>query len=266
LRRTRLVVEYDGAGFCGFQRQRGQTTVQGELERGLEQVYGHPVEVVGAGRTDAGVHALGQVVHFDTTGRIPTERIPMVVNAFLGPDVRVRSSGDAEPEFHARFSAAQRSYDYFFSREAEPGPFLGRWVAAERLLLPDAGERMRVAVTALPGRKDFAAFCGTGTDHRTTIREVFLAEIAERGSLIRFRIAANAFLKSMVRILAGTLLEIGTGRREPDALETALRSGDRVEAGITAPPQGLFLMRVDYPDGYPGEARRTNPPFWPDEV
>jgi tRNA pseudouridine38-40 synthase len=265
LRRVRLVVEYDGAGFCGFQKQHSQTTIQGALERGLEQVYGHPVEVVGAGRTDAGVHALGQVVHFDTTGRIPTERISMVVNAGLSPDVRVRAAEETEPEFHARFSAAQRSYDYFFCREAEPGPFLGRWVVAERLLLPDAAERMRSAVAALLGRKDFAAFCGTGSTNHTTIREVFLAEIAERGSLIRFRITANAFLKSMVRILAGTLLEIGAGRREPEAMETALRSGDRGKAGITAPPQGLFLMRVDYPDGYPGSDARATLPFWLDD-
>lgn len=262
MRRARLVLEYDGTGFCGFQRQPDRPSVQGALEKALSRVCGHPVEVVGAGRTDAGVHALGQVVHFDTTGRIPMERIPAAVNSLVGPALCVRHAEETDPEFHARFHAARRTYDYFVTRE-EPGPVLARWVVGDPYLLPEAVERMRSALSGFPGERDFAAFCGAGADAGTTVRRVHSAEVEQRGELIRFRITANAFLKSMVRILAGLLLEIGEGRREPEALEAARQAGKREAAGVTAPARGLFLARVDYPDGFPGEKVRDTAPFWP---
>lgn len=261
MRRVRLVLEYDGTDYSGFQRQSSRPSVQAELERRLAQVCGHPVEGVGAGRTDAGVHALGQVFHFDTTGRIPTERIPQALNSLGAPDLVVRYAEDADPGFHARYGAASRTYDYYVCRRT-PDPCRVRYVVPDRMLVPDALERMRLSLPALLGEHDYAAFCGAGGHPGSTRRNVLSADVEERGDLLRFRICANGFLKSMVRNLAGWLVEIGRGRREPEALGKALASGRRGEAVATAPPHGLFLMRVDYSDGFPGGAVAEAAPFW----
>jgi tRNA pseudouridine38-40 synthase len=186
----------------------------------------------------------------------------MAVNSLVGPALCVRHAEETDPDFHARFRAVRRTYDYFVSRAA-PGPVLTRWVVGDPYLRPDAAERMRSALAGLTGEHDFAAFCGAGGEPGSTVRNVYAAGVEERGGLIRFRITASAFLKSMVRIIAGLLLEIGEGRREPAALMAALRAGRREAAGVTAPPHGLFLVRVDYPDGFPGEKVRDTAPFWP---
>ena len=261
MRRVRLVLEYDGTDYCGFQRQASVPSIQAELESKLGLVYGHPVEGVGAGRTDAGVHALGQVVHFDTTGQVPTERIPWVVNHLLSPALVVRHAEETGPEFHARYGAARRTYDYYVTRRL-PDPVLARYAVYDRLLLPDAAERMRASLPALIGRHDFASFCSTEGAAKTTVRTVHEATVEEQGGLLRFRIAADAFLHSMVRIIAGLLLEIGRGKREPEALGQALAARYRQAAAVTAPPHGLFLMKVEYPDGFPGEATPPAAPFW----
>ncbi len=263
--RIRLVLEYDGTDYCGFQRQPSAPSIQAELESKLGFVCGHPVEGVGAGRTDAGVHALGQVVHFDTTGRVPTERIPWVVNHLLSPALVVRHAEEAAPEFHARYGAARRTYDYYVAHRL-PDPVLARYAVYDRLLLPDAAERMRASLPPLLGRHDFASFCsqegGGRSTTKTTVRTVHEAAVEEQGDLLRFRIAADAFLHSMVRIIAGLLLEIGRGKREPEALGQALAARDRHAAAVTAPPHGLFLMKVEYPDGFPGETTPEAAPFW----
>jgi tRNA pseudouridine38-40 synthase len=169
LRRLRLVVEYNGTSFRGFQRQPQQLTVQGELERRLSLLCNHPVEVVGAGRTDTGVHALGQVVHFDTMGRIPAERVASAVNS-LGADIQVRQAEEVRREFHARFNAVERTYHYFISLRPT-SPFLAPYAVWEPRLLADAPERMRTALLPLLGKHDFRAFAAAGTE-RTTIRTV----------------------------------------------------------------------------------------------
>lgn len=261
MRRVRLVLEYDGTEFRGFQRQASVPSIQGELERVLSKVCDHPVHGVGAGRTDAGVHALGQVFHFDTTGQIPTERIPQVVNNLLNPAIVIRHAEDTDEQFHARFGAVRRTYEYFVSRR-RPDPVLARYTVFDRRLRPDAGARMNAALPAVVGKHDFTAFCSAECQARTKVRTVVEARVDECGEMLRFRIAADGFLQNMVRIISGLLLEIGRGEREPEALGAALEARDRVAAGVTAPPQGLFLMRVDYPDGYPGGAALETAPFW----
>jgi tRNA pseudouridine38-40 synthase len=252
VRRLRLVLEYDGTGFCGFQRQPSQPSVQEALEAKLSTVCGHPVTVVGAGRTDAGVHALGQVTHFDTTGRIPVGNVERAVNSLPGMELVVRQAEETFGEFHARFSAVRRTYQYYVLRE-RPSPFLARYVVHEAGLLPDAAERMRAALPPLVGMHDFAAFCAAGSSVHTTVRTLLGAEVRERGPLLRLELTADSFLHSMVRSIAGLLLEIGRGRREPEALRQALDGRKRTGAAPTAPPHGLYLARVDYPDGYPGD-------------
>ena len=247
MRRLRLILEYDGTRYCGFQRQPGQLTVQGELERRLSGICGHPVEVAGAGRTDTGVHALGQVIHFDTTGRIPVDRVALATNSY-GSDLVVRHAEEAPPGFHARFSAVRRTYHYYLTLRA-PSPFASRYAVLASRMRPDAEERMRAALAPLLGRRDFStvATAGiSGSPERTLLR----TGVSRRGTMLRVELTADSFLRSMVRMLAGWLLEIGRGAREPHELADAVFRRDPPGAVPIAAPRGLFLMRVDYPDGF----------------
>jgi len=257
VRRVRLVLEYDGGGFHGFQRQKAARTVQGELEAALATVCGHPVETTGAGRTDTGVHALGQVVHFDTTGRIPIRQMELAVNSRLPRAMAVRCVEECGPEFHARFGAVSRTYHYYLAR-ARPTPMRAPYVVHRPRLLPEAAGRMLDAMEPVVGTHDFAPFAGRGEPGAGTVRTLLAAGVEEAGGLVCLSFTANAFLHSMVRLLVGELIWIGSGRREPGALQAAL---ERRETPLrwAAPACGLFLMRVDYPDGYPGAAR--NAPF-----
>jgi tRNA pseudouridine38-40 synthase len=256
VRRLRLLLEYDGSRFSGFQRQPGKRTVQGVLEARLSEVCGHPIQIVGAGRTDAGVHALGQVAHFDTEGRIPTERVAKAIHSGNIAGLVVRDADEVDEGFHARYSARQRVYQYLITRE-RPSPFDAGYVVYDPYQRVDAAERMREALPALLGRHDFAAFCAAGSDQKSTERTIHSAELETRGAVLRLELTADAFLRSMVRIIAGLLLEIGRGAREPDALGEALRSRRRDAAGITAPAEGLCRLRVEYPDGFPPREHET---------
>lgn len=258
MRRLRLVLEYDGTDFCGFQRQPRQRTVQGYLEKRLEALLGCPTEITAAGRTDAGVHATGQVVHFDTEGRIPADRLEEALQYKTDPELRVRRVEETDSSFHARFSAVGRTYRYYLCPE-RPSPFIGRYVAWTGGLRVDALERMRAALPAVVGTHDFGAFCAAGAEVHTTVRTVHRAELTELGAVIRLEISADAFLWRMVRSIAGELIEIGRGRREPERLEQALRGQSRTAQSISAPARGLFLVRVDYPDGYGADEPLRDP-------
>lgn len=264
MRRLRLLLEYDGTRYHGFQRQPGEPTVQGELESRLSRICGHPVTVAGAGRTDTGVHALGQVIHFDTTGRIPVDRVALATNSY-GGDLVVRHVEETEPDFHARFSAVERTY-YYFLTPRRPSPFLNRYAVFAPGLRDDAGERMRQALQPLLGRRDFFTVAAAGGPE-STVRTLLRTEVSQRGTLFRVELTADAFLRSMVRMLAGWLLEIGRGAREPHELADAVLRRDPPGAVATAAARGLFLMRVRYPDGYP-RARGAEgiADWWPGSV
>ncbi|MFN3648639.1 MAG: tRNA pseudouridine(38-40) synthase TruA [Armatimonadota bacterium] len=249
MRRLRLVLEYDGSRFCGFQRQPDRRSVQETLETALSGPCGHPVRVVAAGRTDTGVHAVGQVVHFETSGRIPAERLEPVANSLLNGELVLRQVEETDPRFHARYSAATRTYRYYVTTR-QPTPFAAPFVLYEPRLREHAAERMASALRPLTGRHDFATFCG-GMETHTTVRTLHSARVQRQGELLRVELTADAFLRSMVRLITGMLLEVGRGRAEPESLLQALERRDRAAAGMAAPPHGLFLRRVDYPDGYP---------------
>lgn len=247
-----LLVSYDGAGFSGFARQPGLRTVQGEIEQALGVVLRRRVEVVGAGRTDTGVHALGQVVSFSETGsEPPLEVLVRSLNALTGEDMVVRSAAFAEAGFSARRSALAREYRYLLVPGPVPPLFVQRfawWV--KRPLDLDA---MRQAAACLVGEHDFAAFCASeSVDKGPTWRRIDLVEIAtglEMGEhVVVVRIVGNSFLHSMVRIIVGSLVEVGLGRKDASWLEGALQAGRREMAGPTAPPHGLTLWRVTYPE------------------
>jgi tRNA pseudouridine38-40 synthase len=249
LRTLKLVIEYDGTAYCGWQRQRGSAaggppSIQAALEAAVAAVTGDRVEVVGAGRTDAGVHALGQVAHMTTRSRISAARFPGALNANLPPDIRVIAVEDAPAGFHARFDAVLRTYRYEVLNRTAPSALLRHraYHIGERL---DA-EAMQRALTPLLGRHDFAAYQGAGSSPRTTVCTVTAAECRRRGSRIRLTISADRFLRHMVRMIVGTVVRVGAGRLSEDAPARFLDDAGNRRTGPTVPARGLYLVRVDY--------------------
>ena len=237
--RLRLTLEYDGGGFRGWAAQPGLRTVEGVVRDALGQAFRSVEGLAVAGRTDTGVHALGNVVSVEVEGGAPPERAARALNALLPDDVAVVEAAEAPPDFHARFSARARSYRYRIFRRAEPSPFeAGRsWWVPRRLDV----EGLRAAAALLPGEHDFRAFTPTETQHAVFLRVVESAEWHERGDHLELEITADSFLRHMVRTLVGTMVELG-----PERLEPLLAGRPRAEAGLTAPPHGLYLVAVRY--------------------
>jgi len=245
LRRLWLLVAYDGAPFSGFARQQGRRTVQGELEGALARLAGGPVRSVAAGRTDAGVHARGQVVHADVPPRLDPPRVHATLNALLGPAIAVRAAGWAPPGFDARRSALRRRYRYRIDDRPVPDPLQRGHVLHWRR--PLALERMRAAAVALVGERDFASFC-KAAEGGTTVRRLRAVTIWRRDGLVHVELVADAFCHQMVRSIVGFLLQVGDGRRDPAVAPAVLAARDRGRAGLLAPPHGLVLESVTYPD------------------
>lgn len=243
--RFALGVEYDGSDFSGWETQPAQRTVQSTLESALSSVADDPVATVCAGRTDAGVHALAQVVHFDSRAeRAPHEWV-RGANSNLPGDVCVRWALPVGEAFHARYSATRRHYRYLIHNRRERPALSRRRAVWERgpldvTPMQEAGER-------LIGERDFTSFRAAGCQAKNPVRTVVSLSVQRRGDFVLIEIAANAFLQHMVRNLAGTLMEIGKGRRDPAWVSELLAARDRTAAAATAPPQGLYLSRIDYP-------------------
>jgi len=249
VRNVSVVLEYDGTGFHGFQYQPGQRTVQGELEKALRRITGEEVRVIGAGRTDAGVHAAGQVASFRTTSELPAARLVRALNGVLPPDVAVRSARDVPLEFHARFSARARAYRYSIWNAETPTPLRRYYTYHWRGHLDV--EAMRRAAGLVVGTHDFASLAGAADEsgegrERTTLRTVYRAECRREGELVEIDVEANAFLPHMVRNLVGTLLWVGSGRTDEEGFAAILAARDRSIAGPAAPPHGLCLVDVYY--------------------
>ncbi len=244
----KLTVEYDGTDFSGYQAQgQGERTVQSVLGRAVTLVTQQGVTLMAAGRTDTGVHALGQVVSFTTTARVPTERLAIALNSVLPPDIAVAQAEEAPAGFHARFSARRRTYTYLLWTRRSRSALWGRYALHVRRPV-DVG-RMRDASRVLIGSHDFAAFAKSGGDPgKTTVRMLHTLSLRKAPSgLILFRLSANGFLRSMVRNIVGALLEVGVGDLPPEAVAEILTSRDRTR-NPCAPvaPHGLCLLRVDY--------------------
>jgi tRNA pseudouridine38-40 synthase len=237
--RLRLTLEYDGTDFRGWAAQPGLRTVEGELRRALAELYGSVQGLAVAGRTDAGVHALGQVASVDVDGGPPAARAAEALNAALPDDVSVIAAAEAAPDFHARHSARSRAYRYRIHRRRERSPFEARrswWLP--RPLDP---RTLAEAAALVVGEHDFRAFTPTETQHDVFRRTVLRAEWVARDDHLDFEIEADSFLRHMVRTLVGTMVEV-----EPERLASLLRGASRSQAGRTAPPWGLYLERVTY--------------------
>ncbi len=219
-------------------------TIEAELSRTLDE----PVKLTGAGRTDMGVHASGQVVSFTTARSFPFERLAIALNSALPSDVSVRDVAIVAPAFSARFSARERTYVYAIYNRPDRSALLAERAYHVYRALDLA--RMREAASALVGEHDFRSFCATIPDNGITVRTVRELEIEQRGAFVRIRISADGFLHRMVRTIVGTLVECANGRREPGAVRAMLEARERAAAGLTAPPHGLYLAGVKYVDGY----------------
>lgn len=247
-RNLKLTVEYDGTDFFGFQTQEpGVRTVQTDLKECIEKIFNHPVKINAAGRTDTGVHALGQVVSFKTTGRIPTKNIVIALNSNLPRDIAVVDAVEVDEDFHARFSAKSRTYAYTVWTKRARSAIFGRYCLQVRRPLDIM--LMRKAAKSLVGSYDFASFAKTGGNPGpSTIRRIDRISIrAISDDRILFLITANAFLRSMVRNIVGMLLDIGYGDLQPEMAEEILNYHDRLKNPCApAAPHGLCLLRVDY--------------------
>lgn len=249
MRTIKLILEYDGTHYGGFQRQPNANTIQAELEEALRRVTGDPLLRIGgaAGRTDAGVHARGQVVHFQTESRVPTDRWPYALNQHLPPDIAVVGAEEAPEGFHARYWARAKRYRYTLYCGPFPSPLARLY--AYHWSRPVDPAPMKAAAWLLTGRHDFAAFRSTGGAAKTSVRTIYQVQVAAAAPYIYIDVTADGFLYNMVRIIAGTLLEVGAGQRSLDEVREALETGQRDLAGRTLPPHGLCLEAVEYGDG-----------------
>ncbi|MDL2206468.1 tRNA pseudouridine(38-40) synthase TruA [Eubacteriales bacterium OttesenSCG-928-N13] len=244
MRRVKLIVEYDGTDYAGWQRQINALTVQQVLEDALSELAQEQISCTGASRTDAGVHSLGQTVHFDTRCSVPDDKFCYALNTMLPADIRVRESCQAEPDFHARFHAKRKQYRYLIHNHAHAGA-LNRNTHAH-VMYPLDIEAMQREAYALIGLHDFAAFAASGSIVKDTMREIYSAQLEREGDEVRLFVLGNGFLYNMVRIIAGTLIGVGTGKLMPGAISSAIDTGDRLLLGPTAPAHGLTLMRIWY--------------------
>lgn len=241
--RIKLILSYDGRNYCGFQRQKNGISVQEKLEDALKEIYCSDITVTASGRTDAGVSAAGQVVHFDCDDRIEVKKIPIALNTFLPNDISVISAKRVSADFNARFSAKKKTYVYkiYNSPVRNPlFPFCAHYPIKLDITL------MKKAARFIEGEHDFKCFMASGSPVKDTVRTVYSVDIKKSGNIISIFVTGNGFLYNMVRIIAGTLVYAGSGKIAPESVQDIILSKDRKYAGKTMPPEGLCLVKVFY--------------------
>lgn len=247
LKRMMLVVAYDGTAYYGWQVQPGAPTIEGELNRALKELLGEEIHVIGASRTDSGVHALGNVAVFDTNTRIPAEKLSYALNQRLPGDIKIQSSEEVPGNFHPRHCESRKTYEYRILNREFPLPTKSRYSYFTYVHLNL--ERMQEAAGYLVGEHDFKSFCATAAVVESTVRTIYELSVEKIGEEIVIRICGNGFLYNMVRIIAGTLMEVGRGSRKPEEIRDILAAQNRAAAGPTAPACGLTLVRYELQNG-----------------
>lgn len=246
MKRIMLTVAYDGTNYCGWQLQPEAPTVEGELNRCLSELLKEDIHVIGASRTDSGVHASGAVAVFDTETRIPPEKLAYAVNRGLPEDIRVVASMEVSPDFHPRRTNCRKTYEYRIWHADFPMPtqrLYTHWVYTPLDL-----KSMQEAAAFLVGEHDFKSFCSVHTQAESTVRTIYHIEVEEHGHDLRIRVCGNGFLYNMIRIIAGTLIEVGQGKYPPQAVKEMLEAKERQKSGPTAPAKGLTLIGYEWED------------------
>lgn len=243
MKRIKCTVAYDGTLFNGYQRQPGQRTVQGEIEAALEKICKQSITIHSSGRTDTGVHAYGQVFHFDSDVKMDGSRYMRALNSMLPSDIYIIDSQEVHPEFHSRYHGKIKEYRYRLSLN-QYNPMKRNYVYYHRR--PLDVEKMREAMKSLLGTHNFTSFCGN-VDDIDKVRTIYQADLIDEDGELTFIFVGNGFLRYMIRIMVGTLIQVGEGRKKPEDIEFIIKSQNRNLAGHTAKPQGLYLQRVDYP-------------------
>ena len=243
-KRICLTVAYDGTAYCGFQVQKNGRTIEGELNRALKELTGEEIRVTGASRTDAGVHGLCNRAVFDTASRIPGEKFSYALNQRLPEDIRVQKSEEVAEDFHPRHCTSRKTYEYHIWNAAFSNPV--KRLYTHFTYVPLDVEKMRQAAAYLVGEHDFASFCSAGSQAETTVRTIYDLTVEKVGEEIVIRVTGSGFLYNMVRIIAGTLIQVGIGELEPEDMPRILRQRERSAAGPTAPAHGLTMIGIVY--------------------
>lgn len=245
MRNIKLTIEYDGKEFNGWQKQPNKLNIQGTIEKAIETITGEQTELMASGRTDAGVHALGQVANFKTDSNIPIEKIAIALNANLKKSIRILKAEEVDERFHSRLTCKRKTYRYIIDNSKQ-GSAIYRNLETH-IPNPLNVEKIKEAVQYLEGEHDFKSFKASGTSSKSSVRTINKAEIIEKeNNRIWIELTGNGFLYNMVRIIAGTLVEVGMEKIRPEQIKTILEAKDRNLAGKTLPPQGLYLVKVEY--------------------
>ncbi len=245
MRNIKLVIEYDGKDFNGWQKQPNKLNIQGEIERAISEITKEEnIDLTASGRTDAGVHAIGQVANFKTNCSIPVEKFPIAINCKVKKSIVIKEAVEVEERFHSRYNCKQKTYRYVINN-SEYGSAIHRNFEYHMPMKLDV-EAMRKAVKHFEGEHDFKGFKASGTSSKNSVRKIFKTDIIEDGDRICIELTGSGFLYNMVRIISGTLVDVGLGKIDADEIPGIILSGDRTRAGKTLPPQGLYLVRVEY--------------------
>lgn len=246
MKRVKLTVAYDGTNYCGWQVQPNGITIESELNKHLSELLKEEIHVIGASRTDAGVHAKGNVAVFDTSARMPAEKISYALNTRLPEDIRIQESCEVAADFHPRFRKTVKTYEYKICNRRFPDPCTRLYSLFYYWDLDT--EKMRQAAQYLVGTHDFTSFCTNKPEVTDRVRTIYSLDVLQDGEMITIRVCGNGFLYNMVRIITGTLLRVGSGMIKPEEIPAILDAKDRSRAGETARPHGLTLVKIEYPE------------------
>ena len=246
MKRVKLTVAYDGTNYCGWQVQPNGITIESELNKHLSELLKEEIHVIGASRTDAGVHAKGNVAVFDTSARMPAEKISYALNTRLPEDIRIQKSCEVAADFHPRFRKTVKTYEYKICNRRFPDPCTRLYSLFYYWDLDT--EKMRQAAQYLVGTHDFTSFCTNKPEVTDRVRTIYSLDVLQDGEMITIRVCGNGFLYNMVRIITGTLLRVGSGMIKPEEIPAILDAKDRSRAGETARPHGLTLVKIEYPE------------------
>lgn len=244
MRNIKLTIEYDGKDFNGWQKQPNKLNIQGTIEQAIKSITGEDVELNASGRTDAGVHALGQVANFKTNSQIPIEKFAIAINSRLKKSIVIKSAEEVEERFHSRLNCKKKTYRYVINNSFE-GSAIYRYLETHIPQKLDI-EKMKKAIKYFEGEHDFKAFKASGTSSKSSVRTIYEANIYQEDERIYIELTGNGFLYNMVRIIAGTLVDVGMGKIQPDEIPEIIKLGKRENAGKTLPPNGLYLVKVMY--------------------